>query len=71
MYALAAGRNIDLLASQILEFRPKVAVVATAEGIDRLAGKLSDSGLPRPNGPNCLAATPALVRIPLRPKSIR
>ena len=31
VYALAAGRNVELLASQILEFRPKVAVVATSE----------------------------------------
>ncbi len=39
--ALVAGQNIDLLASQILEFRPKVAVVATSEGVSRLSDSLT------------------------------
>ena len=36
VYALAAGNNTEILASQIVEFRPKVAVVATSDGLDRL-----------------------------------
>ena len=29
VFALVAGQNIELLASQILEFRPRLAVVAS------------------------------------------
>ena len=47
VHALAAGQNIDLLTSQILEFRPKVAVVATSEGLERLSDRLAASGLNR------------------------
>ena len=34
VYALVAGQNVDTLAAQILEFRPKLAVVATFDGLD-------------------------------------
>ncbi len=47
VYALAAGHNIAAILQQIKEFRPKVAVLATAAGVDRLAAGLSDCGLPR------------------------
>src|SRR3954451_9588622 len=63
VYALAAGRNIDLLAAQILEFRPKVAVAAAADSVERLARKLTDSGLPRDGWPDLLTGEAALVRI--------
>ena len=33
VYALVAGHNIEILTAQILEFRPKVAVVATSDGL--------------------------------------
>ena len=36
VFALAAGRNIELLASQIKEFEPQVAVVEEAAAIPRL-----------------------------------
>jgi 1-deoxy-D-xylulose-5-phosphate reductoisomerase len=36
IYALVAGRNVELLAQQIAEFRPKVAVVADAAAADAL-----------------------------------
>lgn len=45
VYALVAGKNVDALASQILEFRPRAAVVATPEGLARLSGRLRESGL--------------------------
>jgi 1-deoxy-D-xylulose-5-phosphate reductoisomerase len=45
VYALAAGRNIETLCSQILEFRPKMAVVATSEAAGRLSTMLADAGL--------------------------
>src|ERR1035438_109307 len=44
VYALAAGHNVDAILQQIIEFRPEVAVLATSEGIARLAAGLSDSG---------------------------
>ncbi len=45
IYALAAGRNFDLLAEQIQEFRPKVVVVSE---IDRLAAVLKGRGIALP-----------------------
>ena len=63
VYALAAGRNIDILAAQILEFRPQVVVAATADAIERLARKLNDSGLSRDEWPDLLTGEAALVRI--------
>lgn len=63
VYALAAGRNADLLADQILEFRPKAAVAATGTGLDRVAEKLSAAGLPRSEWPELLTGEAALVQI--------
>jgi len=61
VYALAAGRNLDVLAEQIVEFRPKVAVLA--ENLDALASKLSQSGLPPSDWPELLTGDDALVQI--------
>jgi 1-deoxy-D-xylulose-5-phosphate reductoisomerase len=61
VYALAAGRNAELLGSQILEFRPKVAV--TAAGIDELAAQLQTLGLPRGDWPELAAGPAALVSV--------
>jgi 1-deoxy-D-xylulose-5-phosphate reductoisomerase len=63
IHALAAGRNVDAIARQIIEFRPAVAVLATSAGIDRLAALLSDSGLPRPNWPELAFGSAALIDI--------
>ncbi len=52
IYALVAGRNTDLLLNQIVEFRPRVAVVATAQDLERLLKGLSSSGLPRSDWPD-------------------
>ena len=41
VYGLAAGRNADLLAEQILEFRPSVVALPDVESRDRLAAKLA------------------------------
>jgi 1-deoxy-D-xylulose-5-phosphate reductoisomerase len=60
VYALAAGRNADLLAEQILEFRPKVAV---AENPDRVAASLADAGMPRSEWPELRSGESALVEI--------
>jgi 1-deoxy-D-xylulose-5-phosphate reductoisomerase len=45
IYALAAGRNFELLIQQIAEFHPTVVVVSEP---DRLATLLKDSGIPVP-----------------------
>jgi 1-deoxy-D-xylulose-5-phosphate reductoisomerase len=47
VYALVAGRNVAELAGQIIEFRPRVAVVAEASSIAPLIALL-DEALPRP-----------------------
>src|ERR1035438_9217127 len=51
VYALVAGHNIETLTAQILEFRPKVAVVATSDGMARLSECLKAAGLPRAEWP--------------------
>src|SRR5205814_9451956 len=61
VYALAAGRNLDLLAEQIVEFRPKVAVLA--ENRDGLAAKLSQSSLSPSDWPELLTGDEALVQL--------
>jgi 1-deoxy-D-xylulose-5-phosphate reductoisomerase len=63
VYALAAGQNAELLASQILEFRPQAAVLATSAGLDRLSGRLTDLGLPRAEWPELLWGDAARVTI--------
>lgn len=63
VYALAAGRNVDVLSSQILEFHPKVAVVATSDVLARLCERLESAGLPRANWPELLSGEAALVQV--------
>jgi 1-deoxy-D-xylulose-5-phosphate reductoisomerase len=48
IYALVAGRNVALLARQIAEFRPKVAVVADDSALAELREILKTSGIPLP-----------------------
>jgi 1-deoxy-D-xylulose-5-phosphate reductoisomerase len=48
VYALVAGRNIDLLAEQIAEFHPKVAVVADERSLDALRRLLKANGISAP-----------------------
>jgi 1-deoxy-D-xylulose-5-phosphate reductoisomerase len=54
VYALAAGRNVELLARQIAEFRPKVAVVADETALGELRAILKTDNIPCPE----LAAGP-------------
>jgi 1-deoxy-D-xylulose-5-phosphate reductoisomerase len=63
VYALVAGGNVDLLATQILEFLPKVAVVGTSDGVSRLSSRLQDSGLPRTSWPELLSGDAARVAV--------
>jgi 1-deoxy-D-xylulose-5-phosphate reductoisomerase len=69
VYALVAGANIPVLTSQILEFRPKVAVVATSDGLARLSESLQASGLARSEWPELLAGDEARVQV-VRPVEV-
>ena len=51
VHALVAGNNTGLLAEQIVEFRPRVAVVADGEVADILRESLQVSGLARADWP--------------------
>jgi 1-deoxy-D-xylulose-5-phosphate reductoisomerase len=55
IYALVAGRNVALLAPQIAEFKPKVAVVADETALQQLRNLLKEQGIPLPE----LASGPA------------
>jgi 1-deoxy-D-xylulose-5-phosphate reductoisomerase len=48
IYALVAGRNVDLLACQIAQFRPQVAVVADDSVLLSLRKVLKEKGIPEP-----------------------
>jgi 1-deoxy-D-xylulose-5-phosphate reductoisomerase len=68
VFALAAGQNADLLASQIQEFRPQVAVLATSAGLDRLSNKLTELGFPRAEWPELLSGGAGRVAIATAPE---
>lgn len=61
VHALVAGRNVETLAAQILEFRPKVAVVATPETLEHLADKLRVTGLAERDWPDLQCGEAARV----------
>ena len=58
VFALVAGRNVELLCSQILEFRPSVVAVTDDDALCALTERLSSTGLPRREWPE-LSAGPA------------
>lgn len=58
VFALVAGRNVELLAEQIQEFKPQVAVVQEAADVDRLRALL-----PGPQVPELLSGAAARVRV--------
>jgi 1-deoxy-D-xylulose-5-phosphate reductoisomerase len=63
VFALAAGRNIDLLATQIKEFTPGVVVLREAADIEPLRALLTNSGISAKRVPELLSGPEALVRI--------
>lgn len=73
IHSLVAGGNVKLLAEQIFEFRPKLAVVADEGGRERLIGELRALGLAESEWPQLefgaearvLAATAAEVEFVL------
>lgn len=58
VFALAAGRNVELLAQQIKEFKPEVVALQEAADIPRLRSLITDSGIPE-----LLSGPEALVQI--------
>ncbi len=68
VYALAAGRNVEVLAAQILEFRPRVAAVSTEQTRELLAQKLAESGLRKSEWPDLTCGPHALVAISTAPE---
>src|SRR5580698_6582883 len=48
IYALVAGRNVELLARQISQFHPQVAVVADEASLEKLCKLLKDHGTKAP-----------------------
>src|SRR5580658_2018569 len=63
VFALAAGRNIDLLSEQIQQFKPAVVVLQHAADIDRLRALLPNSEIPE-----LLSGPDALIRISKAPE---
>jgi 1-deoxy-D-xylulose-5-phosphate reductoisomerase len=63
IFALAAGRNVELLAQQIQECRPKVVVLPDDADIERLRERLSGQPLPE-----LLTGPKALVQIAVTPE---
>ncbi len=51
IHALVAGRNVDMLARQIVEFHPRVVVVATSDALAHLSAQLTEAGLPKGQWP--------------------
>ena len=48
IHALVAGRNVELLAQQIAEFHPKIAVVADDRALEELNRRLRSNGIQVP-----------------------
>lgn len=63
IHALVAGQNTDLLIQQIQEFRPRVAVTAAPDGVERLRGLLAESGIPRSEWPELMSGAEARVEV--------
>lgn len=68
VYALVAGENIDLLASQIVEFRPRVSVVATSDALARLTARLTGIGLPERDWPELFCGNAPRVEAATAPE---
>jgi 1-deoxy-D-xylulose-5-phosphate reductoisomerase len=61
VYALVAGRNLDLLTAQIREFKPEVVVIGTDADLPRLTGKMTAAGIARREWPELAAGARARV----------
>ena len=61
IFALVAGHNLDRLVPQILEFRPKVVVVATDQTLASLTDRLVAAGLAKKDWPQLASGARARV----------
>jgi 1-deoxy-D-xylulose-5-phosphate reductoisomerase len=68
IHALVAGSNVDLLCSQILEFRPKLVVVADRETLERLRLRLAQVSMPRREWPELGWGTDAQISAATAPE---
>ncbi len=68
VFALVAGQNVDLLARQIVQFRPKIAVIASAEDLPNLIDRLESLGFPKADWPELLAGAEATVLAATEPE---
>jgi 1-deoxy-D-xylulose-5-phosphate reductoisomerase len=68
VYALVAGRNVAELARQIVEFRPRVAVVAESASIAPLVALLDEAGLPAASRPEIATGPEAYVAVAVAPE---
>ena len=69
VFALAAGANDELLAQQIREFRPQVAVVATDAVRANLTDRLESLGMARSDWPELLVGPKGLKEISIAPEA--
>jgi 1-deoxy-D-xylulose-5-phosphate reductoisomerase len=69
VFALAAGKNTELLARQIVEFRPQVAVVSDPDLLSLVAETLASFGLERSRWPELIAGPHGLVQIAIAPQT--
>ncbi len=69
IFALVAGTNAALLAEQIEQFRPKLAVVASAQVVDDLAARLNSRGLARKDWPEIQSGPQARVAAAIAPET--
>lgn len=69
IHSLVAGQNISKLVEQILEFRPKMAVVATTEGEKQLIEQLEKTALARPDWPEIRSGARARVEAATAPEA--
>ncbi len=69
VFALAAGSNADLLARQVIEFRPKVAVLRSPELLPILTDTLNSLGLTKKHWPELVSGPQGLVDICVSPET--
>jgi len=68
IYSLVAGQNVEVLGSQILEFRPKVVVVADEAALARLRSCLLELQVPGNNWPELAEGAEARVKAAAAPE---
>lgn len=69
IHSLVAGRNLDLLAQQIQEFRPAAVVVGAPEGEQQLKDKLAQLGVERSSWPEIRSGARARVEAATAPEA--